>query len=250
MKEQRLQKIESYIYQHGSVSLEELCDIFDVSKNTIRRDIKKLVEHGTIKKVYGGVVATENSLLSFENRKFYNQDKKIQIGSKAAGLINENDIVFIDSGTTTCQMLPYVDNELSFTLLTNSLDVINAASTMPNVRLIIIGNTFKRKTRSFIGIDNETLIQHYNINKAFMAATGISLTNGLTNSDIMEYRIKKLISDKSKELILLVDDSKFDHSTLLTYSSLKDVNTLITNKNVPQDYIDFFRENNIALVYT
>ena len=146
-------------------------------------------------------------------------------------------------------MLPYVDNELSFTLLTNSLDVINAASTMPNVRLIIIGNTFKRKTRSFIGIDNETLIQHYNINKAFMAATGISLTNGLTNSDIMEYRIKKLISDKSKELILLADDSKFDHSTLLTYSPLKDVNTLITNKNVPQDYIDFFKENNITLVY-
>ena len=206
-------------------------------------------DFGTIKKVYGGVVATENLLLTFENTKFYNQDKKIQIGSKAAGLINENDIVFIDSGTTTCQMLPYVDNELSFTLLTNSLDVINAASTMPNVRLIIIGNTFKRKTRSFIGIDNETLIQHYNINKAFMAATGISLTNGLTNSDIMEYRIKKLISDKSKELILLADDSKFDHSTLLTYSPLKDVNTLITNKNVPQDYIDFFKENNITLVY-
>lgn len=249
MKSQRIKRIENYIIQHKNVTLDELCTVFSVSKNTIRRDINELEEKGTIKKVYGGVIANENALISFENRDTFNQNKKESIGLLAAKFIKEGDIVFIDSGTTTRQILPFVNKNLAFTLLTNSLDVINYASTMENVKLIVVGNNFKHPTRSFIGIDDINIINNYNINKAFMAATGVSLANGLTNSDIMEYHIKQLISKKTQELILLVDSSKFDKATLLTYARLQDVTVLITDKNIPQEYIDFCQEHNIILYY-
>ncbi|MGX7244986.1 DeoR/GlpR family DNA-binding transcription regulator [Enterococcus quebecensis] len=250
MKLQRIQQIENYIQQQGSISLDELCRVFNVSKNTIRRDINELEKRGTLKKVYGGVVYVENNLVSFENRNIHNQREKEEIGATAATLIEEDDLVFIDSGTTTSQILKNVDPELPFTLLTNNLDIINSAAAMKNVQLILIGNSYKRKTRSFVGIEDEEVVTKYNINKAFMAATGVSITSGLTNSDLMEYRIKKMIVERAKEIYLLADSSKFDHSTLLTYSPLENTKGIVTTKEIPQKYVDFCDLHDIQLLHS
>ena len=250
MKLQRIQQIENHIQQQGSISLDELCRVFNVSKNTIRRDINELEKRGTLKKVYGGVVYVENNLVSFENRNIHNQKEKESIGARAALLIEENDLIYIDSGTTTSQILNNVDPELPFTLLTNNLDIINLAAAMNNVQLILIGNSYKRKTRSFVGIEDEAVVTRYNINKAFMAATGVSITSGLTNSDLMEYRIKKMIVQRAKDIYLLADSSKFDHSTLLTYSPLESIKGIVTTKELPQKYVDFCDLHTIKLLYS
>ncbi|MBO0422481.1 DeoR/GlpR family DNA-binding transcription regulator [Enterococcus plantarum] len=250
MKLQRIQQIENYIQQQGSISLDELCHVFNVSKNTIRRDINELEKRGTIKKVYGGVVYVENNLVSFENRTIYNQTEKEQIGARAASLIKEEDLIYVDSGTTTSQILKHIDPELSFTLLTNNLDIINLAAAMKNVQLILIGNSYKRDTRSFVGIEDETIVTRYNINKAFMAATGVSITSGLTNSDLMEYRIKKMIVERTKDVYLLADSSKFDHSTLLTYSPLESIKGIVTSRDIPEEYVEFCNSHTIELLYS
>ncbi|MGX7263334.1 DeoR/GlpR family DNA-binding transcription regulator [Enterococcus crotali] len=250
MKLQRIQQIENHIQQQGSISLDELCRVFNVSKNTIRRDINVLEKRGTLKKVYGGVVYVENNLVSFENRNIHNQKEKEAIGARAALLIEENDLIYIDSGTTTSQILNTVDPELPFTLLTNNLDIINLAAEMKNVQLILIGNSYKRKTRSFVGIEDEAVVTRYNINKAFMAATGVSITSGLTNSDLMEYRIKKMIVQRAKDIYLLADSSKFDHSTLLTYSPLESIKGIVTTRELPQTYVDFCDLHAIELLYS
>lgn len=250
MKLQRIQQIENYVQQKGSVSLDELCSIFNVSKNTIRRDVNELEKRGILQKVYGGVTAVGNSLESFENRTIYKHSEKVQIGITAAALIKENDLIFIDSGTTTSQILQAVDPDLSFTLLTNNLDTINSAAKMINVQLILIGNSFKRETRSFVGIEDESALTKYNIEKAFMAATGISISNGLTNSDALESRIKKIIAKKAADVYLLADDSKFDKSTLFTYSSLGSLTGIITTRTIPQHYVDFCKTEDIQLLYS
>ncbi|WP_086315337.1 DeoR family transcriptional regulator, myo-inositol catabolism operon repressor [Enterococcus sp. 7F3_DIV0205] len=250
MKLQRIQQIENYIQQQGSISLDELCRVFNVSKNTIRRDINELEKRGTLKKVYGGVVYVENNLVSFENRNIHNQKEKEQIGQRAAALIEEDDLIYIDSGTTTSQILKHIDSELPFTLLTNNLDIINLAAAMKNVQLILIGNSYKRKTRSFVGIEDEAVVTRYNINKAFMAATGVSITSGLTNSDLMEYRIKKMIVQRTKDIYLLADSSKFDHSTLLTYSPLESIKGIVTTRDIPEKYVEFCTTHTIELLYS
>ncbi|WP_406589469.1 DeoR/GlpR family DNA-binding transcription regulator [Bacillus atrophaeus] len=248
MKLMRIQEMEEYILTNGTVSLDELCQVFNVSKNTVRRDINKLTEKGAIQKVYGGVTSIEKSaLVPFENRTIQNQDEKTKIGHYASRFIEDQDLIFIDSGTTTKSIMDTLDQGRNVTILTNSLDVINAASSLNNVNLLIIGSSYKRKTRSFVGIDDPGTLDKYNINKAFMSSTGITLTHGLTNSDLMEYEIKKRISEKAKEVYLLADHSKFGKSTLLTYAPFKRVDCIVTSKPLDEEYNKFCKEHQIDI---
>ncbi|MCD2345728.1 DeoR/GlpR family DNA-binding transcription regulator [Clostridium guangxiense] len=251
MKSDRIRKIEEYIISNEVVSLDTLCEVFNISKNTVRRDINDLVEKGSIKKVYGGVTVNSdfknspNGLVSFEERNIRNNEAKISIGKAAASFVQDNDIIFIDSGTTTLHMIEYLKDIKNVTILTNNINAIAAAIPFENLNIICLGGSLIRKTNSFEGIRNFEIFKDYNINKAFMAATGISLSSGATNSSPLEYKIKKNIVEKSKEVYLLADDSKFNISALMTYCKLSDIDHLITNTEPPKEYLNYFNENNV-----
>ncbi|WP_410514615.1 DeoR/GlpR family DNA-binding transcription regulator [Paenibacillus sp. BR2-3] len=247
MKEKRLQYVEEYIHSVGTASLDEICERFHVSKNTVRRDVDRILEKGTIQKVYGGVTSISHNLVPFENRDHTNHPEKVALGKCAAQLIEDHDLIFIDSGTTTRNIIDFLPPLQQLTILTNSLDVINAAVNLDNVTLMTIGNRYKRKTKSFVSIDDLHILDKYNISKAFMAATGVSIASGLTNSDILEYEIKKRIAEKTQKMYLLADASKFGKSTMLTYAPLRECDAIITSKMLPEEYRVFCRDNNITL---
>ncbi|MCP1226384.1 DeoR/GlpR family DNA-binding transcription regulator [Sebaldella sp. S0638] len=248
MKTHRIKNVEEYILKNESVSLDKLCDVFKVSKNTIRRDIKELLEKGKIKKIYGGVTINQKKLVPFEERNIKNHAEKKAAAEIAAAYINDGDIIFIDSGTTTMWLIDYLKNKNNITILTNNLSAIISALPYPNLNIISLGGTLKRKTNSFVGNSTSLVLKDYNISKAFMAATGISIARGATNSSVEEYELKKLIVEKSDEIFLLVDSSKFDIISLMTYSPLENLNYIITNKTPPKKYTDFFRKNKINLL--
>ncbi|MGY3767066.1 DeoR/GlpR family DNA-binding transcription regulator [Vagococcus vulneris] len=249
MKAKRSELIKEYIIDKQHVSLKELEKEFGVSMNTIRRDINKILEDPRFEKVYGGVSVKENNIISFENRNIKNKDIKKEIAKHAASLIEDDDLIYIDSGTTTKYILDYLDEDITITILTNNLDVIIKSENFKNVSIFILGNIFKKKTRSFVGIDPEELINRYNVSKAFMAATAVSTTHsGLMNSDIMEYEIKKHITEISTDIYLLVDHTKFDKSTLFTYAPLDIVDKMITDKNFSEKDSQFFNDKQIDII--
>ncbi len=250
MKFSRVKEIEDYIISKESVTMDELCKVFDVSKNTIRRDIKILADKGSISKIYGGVTAnTNNNLLSlFEERELENPQQKERIGRMAASFIKENDIIFIDSGTTTVQMLEHVKSIQNLTVITNNLKALNILFSMENVIVITLGGSLIRKTSSFAGMDAITMLKNYNITKCFMAATGVSINSGLTNSTTLEFELKKVVIEKSKEVFLLADTTKFDVASLMTYCPLAEVDYLITDKPPADKYLDYFKKHSIELV--
>lgn len=248
MREKRLQDIEDYIHSAGTASLDELCEHFNVSKNTIRRDISNILDKGTIQKVYGGVTSMSSHLIPFENRDITNSSAKTAIAKCAARFVEGNELIYIDSGTTTRSMVEYLPRVPKLTILTNSLDIINAAANLEHITLLTIGNSYKRDTKSFVGNDSLHILDKYNINKAFMAATGVSIESGLTNSDILEYEIKKKIVDKAQQVYLLADASKFGRSTLLTYAPFDKVDTLITSEPLSKEYQEYCDEHGIAVI--
>jgi DeoR family myo-inositol catabolism operon transcriptional repressor len=248
MKTHRIKNVEEYILKNESVSLDKLCDVFKVSKNTIRRDIKELLEKGKIKKIYGGVTINQKKLVPFEERNIKNHAEKKATAETASTYINDGDIIFIDSGTTTMWLIDYLKNKNNLTILTNNLGAIVSAAPYPNLNIISLGGTLKRKTNSFVGNSTSLVLKDYNISKAFMAATGISIEKGATNSSTEEYELKKLIVEKSDEIFLLVDSSKFDIISLMTYSPLENLDYIITNKNPSKKYLDFFKKNKINLL--
>ncbi|MEZ0118640.1 UNVERIFIED_ORG: DeoR family myo-inositol catabolism operon transcriptional repressor [Heyndrickxia coagulans] len=250
IKEERIHKIEAYILEHKSVSLDKLMEVFQVSKNTIRRDVQELVEKGNVKKVYGGVTVKDEkraSLESFHERQVRNQAEKKLIGKTAASFVNDEDIIFIDSGTTTIEMIEYI-KEKQVTVLTNNLDFIVRALPYENLTIISPGGILERKTNSFGSIKYLDMLNAYNINKAFMASTGVSLTNGVTNASPVESELKTSIVNRSSQVFLLVDHDKFDKYGLMTYCSLDEIDVLITDQLPNKTYQDYFNSTRHKLV--
>jgi DeoR family myo-inositol catabolism operon transcriptional repressor len=250
IKDKRINKIEQYIIKHNSVSLDDLMKVFKVSKNTIRRDVQELVERGDFKKVYGGVTVNDDKrakLESFQDRQVQNQTEKEMIGKVAANYVEDGDIIFIDSGTTTIEMIESIIKK-QVTIITNSLDLIWRALPYENLNVITAGGILKRKTNSFGSLKYMDTLNAYNINKAFMASTGVSLSNGVTNASPFESELKASIVNRCSEVFLLVDHDKFDKYGLMTYCRLDEIDYLVTDRMPSEAYQNYAEKNDIQLI--
>ena len=251
MKVERIYQIHELLRERKRISLDELCTIFGVSKNTIRRDITELEEDGVIKKVYGGIVLKEaqiTSLEPFSAREIRNINEKQKIAAVAASLVNDGEVIYIDSGTTTMHMLPHLAEKNFLTIVTASVYVLDWATQFNNLNVIATGGNLQVPIKAFVGASVVDCIRNYNFSKIFLASTGISIEHGATNASPLECEIKKELMQKSCDKYLLVDSSKFDVASLMTYSELTDINYIITDKNPPENYLDYFRENGIDLI--
>lgn len=231
MRTKRIGNIEKYIYVNKTVTLDQLCEEFKVSKNTIRRDIDELASKGLVKKIYGGVTIPDTqSMKPFEERSISNFGLKQYIAKKAASLINDGEIIFIDSGTTTFPMVEYIQKKNNLTILTNNIEVIIKCIPHHNINVISLSGILDRKALSFTGATAVDVLQQYNISKAFLAATGISSKNGATNSSPAETAIKRTAIERSVRKYLLVDHTKFEVSSLVTYAQFDKLDAIITDQ--------------------
>ena len=252
MKINRIHKIQELLEDVHSVSINTLCDTFQVSKNTIRRDIAELEKSGMIKKVYGGIVLQERDTHSpepFTSREGRNTLQKKKIARQAAEMVNDGDVIYIDSGTTTMHMIPYLAGKRHLTIVTASVYVINAASAFTDFNVIATGGSLYSPSKAFVGPNVLNCLKNYNITKAFLASTGISIENGATNASPLECEIKRCVVQKSAQTALLVDHTKLDVSSLMTYSELKDFDYVIMDQIPSVKYIEYFRKHGVELIY-
>ena len=252
MRVERIDSIIEFIYKNKNVTLDQICDDFNISKSTVRRDLSEILKDTNLKKTYGGITlknkwGNKKYLTSFSERNIENADKKLAISKKAANIVEDNDIIFIDSGTTTFYMVDYLGNVNNLTILTNNLEVIFRAVKYKNINLISLSGTLSRETLSFVGATSISTIKNFNISKAFMATTGFSITNGVTNSSPLESDIKRTVISKSNKIILLADSSKFNSVSLMTYCNLEDIDILITDKMPDKNISDYLYNNKISI---
>lgn len=155
MRSKRIDLIEKYIYKHKTISIDKLCEEFKMSKNTIRRDIDTLVDRGVIKKVYGGVTVNSSNkeLLSFEERTIKNNFAKLSIAERASQFVEDGDSIFIDSGTTTFNMIEYLKDKKNITVFTNNLNVIVQAIPYENIEIICLSGKLTRKNIFFYRVN-------------------------------------------------------------------------------------------------
>ncbi|MBO5177603.1 MAG: DeoR/GlpR transcriptional regulator [Lachnospiraceae bacterium] len=233
MKSFRLRRMEQYILEKENVSMEELCTEFDVSMNTVRLDVATLVKKGSIKKVYGGVCSNhQNGLVPFEERKMKNSERKKAVCRAAAALVEDGDIIYVDSGTTTMYLADYLDQHKNVTILTNNLNVIMRAVPYENIQVICLPGILERKTNSFVSAETGKILARYNIKKAIFAATGVTESGDVTNSSSLEYEIKREAMRNSEKKYLLLDSTKYGKSALLTYAHLGDMDKVIVDEEM------------------
>jgi DeoR family myo-inositol catabolism operon transcriptional repressor len=249
LKLQRIQHIEGYIKKYGSVSLDELCQRFEVSKNTIRRDLQELEARRLIKKVYGGVMLNNaEAPIPLSQRQMTMTAEKTAIARKAAEFVHDGDIIVIDAGSTTVHLVESIKDRHNITIITNSVPVLNAALGYEHCHLIVTGGDLLRPTNSFVGQDAVSLLKKLNAKTVFLAATGVSLNKGITNSSTIETEIKKTMIDVSAQRILLVDHTKFDTISLVTFADLKDLHIVITDQLPPPQYIQYCAQCRVEVI--
>ncbi|MGM0940253.1 MAG: DeoR/GlpR family DNA-binding transcription regulator [Bacillota bacterium] len=259
IKSKRIAKLEEYITHKQQASYDELVDKFAVSKNTIRNDVQELIKSGKIIKVHGGAAVknpvhekSQNNevtkpLTSFTYRKETNLAGKQQIAQQAATYVQEGDIIFIDTGTTVLEMIEHIQ-EKTITIVTNNIDIILRTIPFENLTVYSLGGLLDRRSQSFTTLQAQEIIKKYNINKAFLAATAISIKNGITSSIPEERELKSYIAKQIDQKFLLVDHQKFDKVALTTYCDLNQLDYLITDRLPNNKYVEYCTNNKVELV--
>lgn len=230
MKTKRLAEMEQYILSHGSAGMEELCGAFQVSMNTVRRDVAELLRSGTVEKVYGGVRAAGTARGGAGGK----SGVKRAICFRAAQMVRDGDIIFIDSGTTTVELIDALKDR-QITVITNNIQVMVKALAYEKIRVIMLPGEVHRNTLSLTGEDSAAYLSHMNTTIAFMAATGASF-HGVANSSPLEYAIKKAAMEHTEKAVLLVAGSKFGVTSLLVYAGLERFQAVVTDSRIPREY--------------
>ncbi|MGD6872057.1 DeoR/GlpR family DNA-binding transcription regulator [Sutcliffiella horikoshii] len=226
---ERQQLILELIQKHEVVKLQDFVEVTRASESTIRRDLSQLEEQNKLKRVHGGAArilqkGEEPSILEKASINLY---EKKMVAKKAADLINDGDCIFLDAGTTTFQMIPYLENK-QITVVTNGFAHIQSLMEK-GLTTYIVGGFMKNKTGAIIGSKASQSLLEYNFDKAFIGANGVHLKTGYTTPDPEEASIKNLAIKLANETFILADSSKINEVAFAKIAPLQS-GTLITNQ--------------------
>lgn len=248
MKDDRRKQMEALTAQRGTVTMEELREIFGVSMNTVRSDVAYLVDTGAVEKIYGGVRAVQRQEVPlFTQRAQLRAEEKRRIAQYAQELIEDGDTLYIDAGTTTMHLIDFLDPGKRVTIVTGSLYVVHQAYDKPQVELIVLPGSLNRRTNSVADVSTLEFLGRYQFAKAFMGASGMSPDGRLNVSTYIEYELKKLAASQSRRKYLLLDSGKFGGGSLMSYGSLEDMTEIITGAPCPEEIQDLCGQKNVKL---
>ncbi|MBU3159150.1 DeoR/GlpR family DNA-binding transcription regulator [Clostridium frigoris] len=240
---ERQKKILDLLSKKDVVTISEFMTAFNISIETVRRDLSILEKQSKIEKVYGGA---KIKLITFgeptmENRMSNNLLQKQSIGKKCSEFINDGDCIFIDSGSTTYQLTKYLTNKKNLTIITNSIPVLNELINSKH-DIIVIGGKVRHNERSIVSYDYIFNFSQLNIQKSFICAGGITLENGISDFNMQEAVIRKTILERSKEILVAADSSKFGRDVTINIVPISKVNFIITDSNLTKSMASSFNK--------
>ncbi len=247
--EERHEKIIELLQFQNRVTVQELVEHLNVSEATIRRDLQELEVEGILKRTHGGAILTlpTNAEPTFNEKEIALLDEKKQIAKLAAEFVQEGDVIILDSGTTTIQMIPFICNK-NITVVTNSIVVGFLLGAYENNKLILIGGEHRNITRSIVGSAANEMLQTLHVQKAFMGTNGIDFKFGATTPNVEEARTKNAMICAADELFLLADHTKFKNVTLAQFAPLSEINYLVTDDKTPSTTLSKYKKEGIKVI--
>ena len=233
----RRMEIFNILQKEQSVKVLDLAEIFEVSLMTIRRDLALFEKQGLITTNYGGAYLNSKSAIepSFSLKSSQMTDKKQLIGYEAAKLVEEGDTIIVDCGTTTLQMVKYIQDK-KLTVITNSWPVVNYLGNNPKIKLILAPGEYNDVSAGAISDLTISFFSNFHADKVFMGSHGCGLKSGATVPEIMDANVKRTILHAAKQKILLADNTKFDQTYLMKYADLSEFDYLITDNSIDNKY--------------
>ena len=235
---ERHQQILALLEQEGSARVTDLAEKFGVTEETIRRDLQKLAATGQIRRSHGGAVFNPRSTSEspYWWREIANEKEKSRIAEVAIGRIQSGERVILDASTTAWHMAKRLLNQ-PLTVITHSVQVIQALGNTDQVEVIGLGGTLKRSSMSFVGPAAEKQLQTYHADRVFMSARGIDLETGVTDASEAQAQLRQLMLQQAAHRTLLMDHSKFGVRALVQVAAIDAFDEIIVDSNIDPDVL-------------
>jgi len=246
---ERRAQIEKLLKEKKEIEVSELNKLFDVSGVTLRNDLIQLERQGVAKRLFGKVVL-KNSLFQLNSNlaNTKNIREKEQIGKYAATLINPGDSVLFYVGSTTQQVVHFLDYDMEFVAVTNSIYIAHELRNYPNVQTLLIGGNVSDEVGATYGLPAIEQIRQYNFDKVFLSVEGIDAKMGITNRLNFENDIMREILDCPARVIVVADHTKVGAVTFVQMGEIGRVDLLVTDSKADRAQVESMRSKGVEVV--
>jgi len=246
-QEERLLKILEYLNYANRISVQEICKMFSISRDTARRDIVRLVEEGTVSRTHGGITlpGLSDTIHNYRERREAHHGEKKAIAEKALMLINESEHYFFDVSTTISYLCEILNKKV--TVFTHSLDNIEILSGKAEVSVHSIGGNLNKTNRFFYSLNCENSLAGIHFDTAFLGAAAI-MEDGIYYSEYEDAFIKQIAVKQTNKVILLADFDKYGKNAYYRGLNWDQIDIIITDRVPPALYMDIINKYFIKLI--
>lgn len=233
----------------GRVEVETLAASFEVTPQTIRRDLNQLCERGLLARVYGGAVpANSVSNFGYEERRHLAAEGKRRIGTATAALIPENCSLIINLGTTTEQVARALYDHQNIVVVTNNINVINILSGSPKKELILAGGFVRQADGGVVGEAAVEFIRQFKVDYAVIGASALDEDGAILDFDDREVSVARAIIENARKTILVADHAKFERSAPFRICDVARIHVFVTDREPPEPFRVACRQHDVEIV--
>jgi len=247
-QEERLISIIDYLKEHKRISVEQICSLFGVSRDTARRDLVKLQEQGAIIRTRGGAImpTVHDEVKDYSGRLGMVSEEKSMIGKAAASLIREGDRIILDASTTVQSCAEHLP-DVNCTIITNSINLADVLSSRKGADIHLLGGKLQKEHRFLYGASVIEKLSCYHVDKALIGVVGVS-EHGLTIAHEEDGMVKRKMISQAKQVIALADHSKIGRTDFYRYAELSDIDLLITDRLPSKPFQKLLDEHDVELL--
>lgn len=238
------------LQKEGYVKVLDLAKQLNVTVVTIRKDLKILEEKGMLYRTHGSAspVNPHTGDRNMTEKEKINPSEKKRIAAAAARLIQSNDSIIVNSGSTICAFAEQIEPKEGLTIVTASIKVTTILSEKESINIIQLGGIFRKKSVSVIGNYTQSFLKDVACSKLFLGVDGIDIGFGITTSNIEEAELNKAMMDVASKTIILADSSKFGKKGFGKICDIDKVDVIITDSGIPASMIKKIEEQGIELM--
>jgi len=249
LQHDRQREIYMLALREGSVDVADLARRYDVTTETIRRDLSDMQSRQLLRRVHGGAIPLErmNHEPMVEARDMVNAEEKLRIATKAVAEVPERGSVIIDSGSTGQRLAEVFPVDRDVHVVTNSLITALTLSRRGLRELTVLGGAVRTKRHAMVDDTTRAELQHMAIDVLFMSCDGLSFQHGLTTPYREEHTIKRAMIERAREVVAMVDHSKFGNVQMFSFASFDEIDVLVTDTRADPEDVDFLTSHGIAV---
>ena len=227
----------------GRVMVDDLASGFDVTPQTIRKDLNELCARGVLARVHGGAVVKAGvSNFGYEARRRLAVDEKRKIGLATAGIIPDDCTILINIGTTTEQVAEALQDKQGLMVITNNINVVNILGSNTNCEVIVAGGLVRPTDGGIVGEAAVDFIRQFKVDFAIIGVSAIDADGTLLDYDYREVKVAQAIMENARHTILVADQSKLERSAPVRIGHMSQVHTIVTDAPFPQDLMVLCKE--------